>query len=146
MVSKKNLLLQVEEANQRAQRIARDNDAFRARETARMRSDHAEQQAKRRQADRDAKRKRIETIDGGAIPFHYVTFATFTQSNEGIELKVNIDGPTDEIRALRQAIHAAEKAKFAPGGYFPGHVDQFIYDRSRRIWEETSERLRKGWY
>lgn len=94
------------EANQRAHRIARDNDAYRARERNRMRSEHDEKQRKLKAAERDERYKRIENIGAGLLPIKEATQWAIVHEEDGkpgIEVFVPLSEP--EERAVQDYLN-----------------------------------------
>lgn len=91
------------EANQRAHRYARDNDAYRSRESARMRAEHAEKQRKLKQEERAEKLKRIENIGRGLLPMEHVTeWAIISDDQQQLSVEVTVPLSAVDHTALQE--------------------------------------------
>lgn len=84
------------EANERAHRLARDNDAYRARERNRMRYEHDEKQRKLKQAERAERLKRVENIQAGLLPLDGATQWAIVHE-EGAKPGIEVFVPLSEV-------------------------------------------------
>lgn len=96
-----DLKLVAEEANQRAQRLAIDNEAFRCRESAAMRREHAEQQRKRKEAERAAARERVEHIAAGRLPLEGAESVSVTHEGDEVFIDVQVKLTKPEAQAVQ---------------------------------------------
>lgn len=114
MVSKTELIAQLDNERQRAAHLEyqrdsaradavtlrRDNMAHREREASRMRRDHAEQQRKRQEAEREDKRKRRQELSDGMLRIRDAfewSFEHKAGETPVLNLSVALDGDTYPI-------------------------------------------------
>ncbi|WP_144795711.1 hypothetical protein [Microbacterium paludicola] len=91
------------EANQRASRLAADNDAFRCRESAQARDKRAAEEAKRREAERKERLERVDNISKGLIPLKGATsVAIVHEAGEQPAIEVTLPLTAPELRAAQE--------------------------------------------
>lgn len=111
----------LEEAKQRADRLAAEVDAHETRERERMKAEHARQQAERREAEQAEIEARIDSFLDGKIPLSHRADVRVesraTVGREGMVLKVELPITAAEYEALQAHLNPAPPLRFRLGPF-----------------------------
>lgn len=89
------------EANQRAERSARDADYYRQRETRRATIEHHERQQKLKQAERAKRLERVEQITAGRLPLDGAESVSITHEGDEVFIDVTVKLTKPEHQAVQ---------------------------------------------
>lgn len=97
------------EEHQRAARLARDNDAFRAREDANRRERAAKAERERKQAERDKRLQRLKHLRAGLLPLEHVAKLAIVHTAVEVPcVEVTVPLSSAEVAELQEYMRASD--------------------------------------
>ena len=130
-IANERLAKDLERAQSERDGLIRDNQAHRARETTRMEREHAEQQAKLREAEREDKRKRSRELAEGMVRLADVSAWSIRNEGDGpvLDLEVPLSAGDERIvhGVLAKKSEPAEEVHIPiDAGRLQDHINRMV--------------------